>query len=552
MITKTHIPGGTLWRNGSAHADASLAYVRSGAWKSPPDGGRIETLNRKSRLWRVDVPDVGKCVLKETFVSREYGFARRCEIAFKLRFMRRGLRAMRLAIAAADAGVPTIVPLAFWTDFSDGPRNFFLYSWADGAPLGTLWEDGAPRPGSRSAYIAYMRKAGAAVARLHAAGLAHIDLDPTNILLPEARDGSGEVALLDADAFRDISSTSDRVRFALAMRSLHRMRVPTKTRYLADDEVFAAFLDGLCAGDPAASARCLSAINGWARHFRHPSLYLPFSLLKNAGARRRAETRSDDAPLLKISNLYTWYPVKRGVFARTVGHVKAVDGVSLEIAKGETLGLVGESGCGKSTLARTILRLEKPRSGAIEVEGRDILPLRGADLRDYRRSVQVVFQDPLASLNPRLTVQELLTEAAVVHGLVKPDERREVAAALLRDVGLSEDALDRFPQAFSGGQRQRICIARALALRPKLLICDEAVSALDLLVRAQVLNLLADLRERHGLSYLFITHDIGVVAHIADRIAVMYKGRIVEEGPAERVLTDPRHEYTKRLLASVP
>ena len=257
-------------------------------------------------------------------------------------------------------------------------------------------------------------------------------------------------------------------------------------------------------------------------------------------------------PILRIRDLRAWYPVKRGILARTVGHVKAVDGVSLEIRRGETLGLVGESGCGKSTLARAVLRLVKPQSGSIEVDGRDILSLRGAALRDYRRRVQVVFQDPFASLNPRLTVLELLTEAAVVHGLVAPDGRRAAAVELLRDVGMAEDALDRFPQAFSGGQRQRICIARALALRPELLICDEAVSALDLLVRAQVLNLLVDLKQRHGLSYLFITHDIGVVAHIADRIAVMHGGRIVEQGPAERVLTAPEDPYTKKLLASVP
>jgi oligopeptide/dipeptide ABC transporter ATP-binding protein len=257
-------------------------------------------------------------------------------------------------------------------------------------------------------------------------------------------------------------------------------------------------------------------------------------------------------PLLEIRGLKTWYPIKKGVLARTIGYVRAVDGVDLTLQRGETLGLVGESGCGKSTLARTVLRLEKPREGAVLLNGQSVLTLRGAALRDYRRTVQVVFQDPHASLNPRHTVLELVTEAMLAHGLVTRENRRAAAAHLLADVGLSDDILDRYPHAFSGGQRQRICIARALALGPQLLICDEAVSALDLSVRAQVLNLLEDLKERHGLSYLFITHDIGVVQHLADRIAVMYLGKIVETGPAESVLTHPAHPYTQLLLRAVP
>jgi ABC-type glutathione transport system ATPase component len=261
---------------------------------------------------------------------------------------------------------------------------------------------------------------------------------------------------------------------------------------------------------------------------------------------------NDRSPLLEIRDLRTWYPIRRGVLARTAGWVKAVDGVSLEIRGGETLGVVGESGCGKSTLARSILRLERPRGGAIRLEGRDVLSLRGAALRRYRREVQVVFQDPTASLNPRHTVLDLVTEAMLVHGLTDARGRRAEAERLLHDVGMGAEALDRYPHAFSGGQRQRICIARALALRPRLLICDEAVSALDLSVRAQVLNLLEELRDRHGLAYLFITHDIGVVQHLADRIAVMHGGRIVETGPAEKVLAAPEQEYTKRLLAAVP
>jgi ABC-type glutathione transport system ATPase component len=257
-------------------------------------------------------------------------------------------------------------------------------------------------------------------------------------------------------------------------------------------------------------------------------------------------------PLLSIRNLRTWYPVRRGVLARVADQIRAVDGVDLAIFPGETLGVVGESGCGKSTLARTILRLEKPRTGEILLDGQDVLRLRGNRLQAYRRAVQVVFQDPLASLNPRHTVLDLVTEGAVVHGLIPSAGRRERATRLLQDVGLGPEALDRYPHAFSGGQRQRICIARALALDPRLLICDEAVSALDLSVRAQVLNLLAELRDRRRLSYLFITHDIGVVQHLADRIAVMYLGKIVELGPAEAVLTRPEHPYTRLLLASVP
>jgi len=257
-------------------------------------------------------------------------------------------------------------------------------------------------------------------------------------------------------------------------------------------------------------------------------------------------------PLLCTSNLKTWFPIKKGIFARTVGYVRAVDDVSIEIHNGETLSVVGESGCGKSTLARTILKLEKPRSGSVFLNGENIYSMHGEQLKAFRRAVQVVFQNPQASLNPRHSILEIVTEAMLTYGLTSKEKRREDAAALLKDVGMPADVLDRYPHEFSGGQRQRISIARALSLNPKLLICDEAVSALDLSVRAQVHNLLEDLQEKRKLSYLFITHDIGVVEHISDRIAVMYLGRIVETGPATTVLSCPAHPYTRLLMQAVP
>ncbi len=249
--------------------------------------------------------------------------------------------------------------------------------------------------------------------------------------------------------------------------------------------------------------------------------------------------------IVEVRDLKVWFPSKGGALSLLRGFVKAVDGVSFDIRRGETLGMVGESGCGKSTVARTILGLQRPTSGSVAVDG-------STDARSRWRVVQAVFQDPLASLNPRHTVLEALTEAMVYHGLCRRGERRERAAELLKSVGMPEDALDRYPHEFSGGQRQRICIARAVSLRPRLLVCDEAVSALDLSVRAQALDLIAELRRSLGLSVLFITHDIGVVRHVADRIVVMRGGRIVESGGCEAVLGAPREEYTRRLLAAVP
>ncbi|MEG1553157.1 MAG: ATP-binding cassette domain-containing protein [Kiritimatiellia bacterium] len=257
-------------------------------------------------------------------------------------------------------------------------------------------------------------------------------------------------------------------------------------------------------------------------------------------------------PLLSVHGLDTWFPIRKGIFARTAGYVKAVKNVSFDMAIGETLGVVGESGCGKSTLSRTILRLVPAHAGTVRFEGNDVFALKGGALQQYRRDMQVIFQDPHATLNPRHSVLDILTEGMLVHGLIKSAEAQDVAAHLLQDVGLQPDAMHRYPHAFSGGQRQRICIARALALRPKMIICDEAVSALDLSIRAQVLNLLMELKRKYGLSYLFITHDIGVVEHIADNIIVMHKGEIVERGPAEQVLLHPQEAYTQGLISAVP
>jgi oligopeptide/dipeptide ABC transporter ATP-binding protein len=255
------------------------------------------------------------------------------------------------------------------------------------------------------------------------------------------------------------------------------------------------------------------------------------------------------APFLEVKQLSTWYPIRRGVLARTVGHVQAVTQVSLTLGEGETLGLVGESGCGKSTLGRTLVGLEQPRTGEIWFRGQR-LPTRGRT-SEQCRAIQMIFQDPAAALNPRLTVLDQLTEGVEHHGLLK-GSREEAALQLLADVGMDASALHRYPFEFSGGQRQRINIARALSLRPAVLVCDEAVSALDVSVQAQVLNLLMDLKEKYRLSYLFISHDLSVVRFISDRIAVMYLGRMVEEGPAEQVMDYPRHPYTEALVSAVP
>lgn len=255
------------------------------------------------------------------------------------------------------------------------------------------------------------------------------------------------------------------------------------------------------------------------------------------------------ANILEVKDLKVHFPIKKGVFSRTVGYVKAVDGVTFSLRRGETLGVVGESGCGKSTTSRAILGLNKPCGGEILFDGTLLSELTA---KERARKIQVVFQDPMASLNPRHTIREILTEGMVYHGLCTKEESRARAAELLENVGIPESMLDRYPHEFSGGQRQRICIARAIALKPELLICDEAVSALDLSIRAQVLDLLAELKKKLNLSFLFITHDIGVVQHVADRIIVMNRGKIVEQGTCADVLGNPQEEYTKRLMAAVP
>ena len=256
--------------------------------------------------------------------------------------------------------------------------------------------------------------------------------------------------------------------------------------------------------------------------------------------------------LLEVRDLKTWFPIRRGVLQRVTGHVKAVDGVNFYLDKGETLGLVGESGCGKTTVGRTLLRLADHTGGQALFEGKDIFAMNSTQLRAARRKMQIIFQDPGGSLNPRMRVGRIVGEPIEVHGLASGDELRERVEQLLERCGLWRAAADRYPHEFSGGQRQRIGIARALALNPALIVCDEPTSALDVSIQSQILNLLKDLQDEFQLSYLFISHDMAVIHHICNRIAVMYDGKIVEEGPRDEVIHNPKPPYTRALLSAVP
>lgn len=258
-------------------------------------------------------------------------------------------------------------------------------------------------------------------------------------------------------------------------------------------------------------------------------------------------------PLLEVKNLKQYFPIKGGVLGRTVNHVKAVDDISFEVYEGETVSIVGESGCGKSTTGRAILRLDEPTAGEVNFDGEDLLSLNKSKMREKRKDLQIIFQDPYASLNPRQTVGQIIEEVLKIQKIgTSSKDRREKIISLLETVGIGAHQVDRYPHEFSGGQRQRIGIARALSVNPKLIICDEAVSALDVSIQAQVLNLLKELQRKFQLTYLFISHDLGVVRHISDRIIVMYLGKIVEISDTQSLFENPQHPYTRALLSAIP
>lgn len=257
--------------------------------------------------------------------------------------------------------------------------------------------------------------------------------------------------------------------------------------------------------------------------------------------------------ILQVNNLVKYFPITGGILGKQIAKVHAVDGVTFSVRKGKTLGLVGESGCGKSTLGRTVLRLIEPNSGNIIFDGKDITKITQAELRPLRKEIQIVFQDPFASLNPRMSIKEILSEPYEIHGLYKDKSQRlNKIVTLLKEVGLSPESIDRYPHEFSGGQRQRIGIARALSLNPKIIICDEPVSALDVSIQSQILNLMMDLRDKYNLSYIFIAHDLSVIEHISDEVAVMYLGKIVEYTSSDNLYKNPIHPYTKALISSIP
>ena len=263
-------------------------------------------------------------------------------------------------------------------------------------------------------------------------------------------------------------------------------------------------------------------------------------------------TGTNGQPLLEVRNLKTYFPVRKGVFSRTVGYVKAVDDITFALPRGKTLGLVGESGCGKTTVGRTILRLVPATAGEVRFHGEDFFQYSGRELRRLRRNMQIIFQDPVSSLNPRMTIGRIVGEPLQTHGIARGQARDEMVADLLKRVGLDPDYAGRYPHEFSGGQKQRVGIARALGLSPELIICDEPVSALDVSIQSQILNLLSDLQQQHGLTYLFIAHNLAVVEHFSDEVAVMYLGRIVEKAHARELYRNPKHPYTVALLSAIP